>query len=271
VVHRRAVLFLKPDYWVVRDELIGDAAHSLDRFFHFDTADVVQGPGNAVVTHRGTRANLAVIPVEGHAALLDLAKAGTGPAGWLAGGYERKVRAAVARYRTISALPVALYTVIAPFRGTSPAMEVTPGPIQSDGRAPLDRSFVVSRPGRSDVWAFASGHRATFHTGWLTDADSTCVSVDEDGAVIGCVLVSGSRVDVNGKPLLWLDRRVRGAALYRAEGRLVLVLSQPARIQACQLSPASILVCPDQGRAPDAEPVEFSAMRRYRARRQGSA
>ncbi len=268
VIHRRAVLFFKPDYWVVRDELLGGAAHTLDRYFHFATSEVVQGLSNSVLTQRGTQPNLAVIPVEGHAAALDLTKDGTAPgAGWLAVGYERKARAAVARYRTISSLPCALHTVIAPFRGTTPAFEVDPGHIESDGRSALARSFVVSRQGRRDVWAFAGGHRATFEKRWVTDAHSTCVSVDDTGAVLACVFVSGSRVDVDGKPLLWLDRRVRGAALYLSGGRPVLALSQPARIQACLFSPASIVVCSDLARAPEPQSSGRGPVRVHRASR----
>jgi hypothetical protein len=38
VTHRRSVMFVKPDYWLIRDELAGDGTHDVEFFFHFAPA-----------------------------------------------------------------------------------------------------------------------------------------------------------------------------------------------------------------------------------------
>jgi hypothetical protein len=233
VVHRRTIVFLKPDYWVVRDELIGAGTHSLDRYFHFSTADVISVAAlSSAQTNFPNRPNLAVVPVERDGLTLDITRGGESPAsGWLAVGYEQKVRASVAKYQTASPLPCALHTLLVPFRGDSLSICASPLPIESDARSPLDRAFVVSRPGRRDVWAFSSGRSARFHEGWVTDARSTCVRMDDEGHVTGCVFVSGSRIEINGEPLLSVDRKVRAAVLSVVDGRPVIELSDPAKVE----------------------------------------
>jgi hypothetical protein len=232
VVHRRAVVFLKPDYWVLRDELCGEGEHSADRYFHFATPEVTgtAAPGG-VQTRLGGRPGLAVVPVECDGVALALTREGEAPgSGWLAVGYEHKVRAAVARYRSVSKLPCALHTLLVPFRGDSCGACVSLLPMESDAASPVDRAFVVSRPGGRDMWVFSSGGMTRFHDGWVTDARLAVVRTDEAGRVTGCVLVSGSRLDVNGEPLLRVDRPVRAATLsVTAEGPVV-ELSEAAQV-----------------------------------------
>jgi hypothetical protein len=260
VTHRRVVLFLKPHYWVVRDELIGDDQHALDRCFHFATADVVHDAESGGVHTRlaNGRPNLAVVPVERDDLLVELVRGGpASPVGWMAVGYERKVQAATAKFRVTSSLPCALHSVLVPFRGDAPWVRVTARQIESSGlqaasgagrwgpaserqgagvgapRLTNDRAFEVSRPGGRDIWAFSSGTSARFHDGWFTDARTTCVQLNESGNVVGCALTAGSRIDVDGESLITLDRPVRAAALSIVEGRPVVELSEPATVVAC--------------------------------------
>jgi len=238
VTHRRTVVFLKPYYWVVRDELIGEGKHSLDRCFHFATPEVVQDQASSSVQTRlpNGRPNLALLAVEQDGVALELARGGPSSAGgWLAVGYERKIQGAIAKFRTTSLLPCALHTVIVPFHGDSPWIRLTGRPIESDSRSPIDRAFEVSRPGGRDIWAFSNGRRARFHDNWVTDARSTCVQLDDRGRVTGCVLVSGSSIEVNGEPLVVLDRPVRAATLTFRSGHPVIELSEPATVVASTL------------------------------------
>ena len=244
VIHRRMVIFLKPFYWVVRDELLGEGEHDLERCFHFATAEVAETPeSQSVATQVPGRPNLAVVPVERDGLSLEVSRGGGAPAsGWLAVGYERKVQAAVAKYRTTPRLPCALHTLIVPFREDASPVGVRLVPLESDAGSPGDRAFEVARPGGRDVWAFSGGGVARFHHDCVTDARSTCVRFDDEGRVTGCVFVSGSSVHVNGEPLLVLDRRVRGAALWMADGCPLIELSEPATIRASMSVPSSFVL-----------------------------
>ena len=233
VTHLRTVAFVKPHYWVVRDELTGEGKHTLERCFHFATAEVLRDiAANAVYTRlMNGRANLAVVPVERDGVKLELARGGpSSAAGWLAVGYERKVQAAAAKYRSTCLLPCAFHTVLVPFRGDAPGVRVANRPIESDEGSPLDRAFEVSRPGGSDIWAFSSGRTARFHNQWFTDGRTTCVQLNEAGQITGCVLVSGSRIEIDGEPIIELDRRVRAATLSVVGGHTIVELSEPAKV-----------------------------------------
>ncbi len=246
VTHRRTIVFLKPYYWVVRDELVGEGEHTVDRCFHFATADVIHDRTTGAVQTRSAngRPNLAVMPVEREDVVVDLARGGPASAGgWLAVGYEQKVQGAVAKFRNTSCLPRVLHTVLVPFRGGSPWVRVSARPIESDSGSPLDRAFEVTRPGGRDIWAFSNGRSARFHDGWLTDARSTCVQLDDRGTVIGCALVSGSSVEVNGQPVLKLDRRVRAATISIVNGHPTIETSEPARVVASMLIAPERIVC----------------------------
>lgn len=150
----------------------------------------------------------------------------------MAVGYERTVQGAVAKYRQTSVLPCALHTVLLPFRGSSPWVRIAVRPIESASGSSLDRAFEVFRPDGRDLWVFSSGGRTRFHDGWTTDARVTCVRLDENGHVVGCILVSGSTVEVNGEPLIALDRPVRAATLSLMAGTPALETSEPASILA---------------------------------------
>ena len=93
VTHRRTVVFLKPYYWVVRDELVGEGEHTVDRCFHFATADVIHDRTTGAVQTRSPngRPNLAVIPVEREGvASISLAEGRRPPAdGWLSATSEK--------------------------------------------------------------------------------------------------------------------------------------------------------------------------------------
>ena len=233
VTHRRTIVFLKPHYWVVRDELTGEGEHVLDRCFHFATPEVIRHAASSIVQTRLSdgRPNLALIPVERDGTTLKVARGGPLSAGgWLAVGYERKVQAAVAEYRNTAVLPCVLHTVLVPFHGDSPWLRVTTRTIESDAASPLDRAFEVSRPGGRDIWAFSTGETARFHDRWFTDARATCVQMDDADRITGCALVSGSRIELNGEPVLALDRCVRAATLSVVDGHQIIELSEPAKV-----------------------------------------
>jgi len=233
VTHRRAVVFLKPGYWVVRDELTGSGEHDIDRCFHLATPDAVRDPASHGVQTRQTdgRPNLTVVPVERQGVTLELARGGPAtPRGWLAPGGDRKLQAAIATYGAKTALPCAFHTLIVPFRGGSPWVRVNVRSIESDAESPVDRAFEVFRPGGRDVWAFSSGGTARFHNNWFTDARVACVQLDDAGRVTGCALIDGSRIDIDGPPLVELDQRVRAATMSVIQGHTTIELSEPAQV-----------------------------------------
>ncbi|MCC7517879.1 MAG: alginate lyase family protein [Verrucomicrobiae bacterium] len=60
-LHRRAVLFLKPDYWLVVDELEGEGKHSAEALWHFAPMPVVV-KGLRAATARAALSNFEIAP-----------------------------------------------------------------------------------------------------------------------------------------------------------------------------------------------------------------
>ena len=66
VTHRRSVIFIKPDYWLVHDDVVGEGSHTYDQNWHFaEDAGLVEIPrSRAVHTSYTTGGNLLILPVD---------------------------------------------------------------------------------------------------------------------------------------------------------------------------------------------------------------
>lgn len=64
LVHRRAVLFVKPEYWIVLDDVVGEGRHTADQNWHFaPEAGLTEDPiTKAVRTGYTTGGNLLLVP-----------------------------------------------------------------------------------------------------------------------------------------------------------------------------------------------------------------
>lgn len=104
VVHRRQILFIKPDYWIVFDQLLGQGRHEIELLFHFaPEATVARCADDWLAIHCG-ESELRIAPLQRPA-----------PAEWrIISGQEVPVQGWVSRYSGQKyAAPVAHYTLTA--------------------------------------------------------------------------------------------------------------------------------------------------------------
>ncbi|NSW56942.1 MAG: alginate lyase family protein [Armatimonadetes bacterium] len=156
VTHRRKVIFLKPDYFVLCDLLTGEGNHKLEQFFHFAgptqtaaaQASLDEDTLVAASTHTGT-ANVQVIPVHTDGLTARFAAAQEtdmkvedkytreAMLGWMVtGGTFQRVKAPVAVYTREGALPQAFHNVLYPTpAGATAELSVTALPVAQDGKA----------------------------------------------------------------------------------------------------------------------------------------
>ena len=112
--HRRAVMFVKPGYFLLFDELLGEGTHTYEALFHFMPYRVLIDPDTrAVRTGRMSPPNLEILPLVKMTPRLVCGQ--NDPVqGWLAiGGQD--VPAPVAIYKKRAALPFRTGYVLAPF------------------------------------------------------------------------------------------------------------------------------------------------------------
>ena len=146
VIHRRRVIFIKPSYWIVVDDLSGVGRHDVDLTFQFVATDVAFGPHPwaRAATTRGQCLWISPFPAAPAQATL---KCGV-PApirGWISPEFTRLSPAPMLIYSFAVALPWRIVTLLLPDRQ---GLATPPGvrPIYDAGGLP--HGFVFERPRR---------------------------------------------------------------------------------------------------------------------------
>lgn len=114
IAHRRAVMFVKPNYFLIFDELTGKGQHTYEAFFHFMPYRVLIDPDTrAVRTGRMNPPNLEILPLVNMTPRL-ICGQNDPVQGWLAiGGQD--VPAPVAIYKKRATLPFRTGYALVPF------------------------------------------------------------------------------------------------------------------------------------------------------------
>jgi hypothetical protein len=164
--HRRKLLFVKPDYYVLCDLLTGEGSHKYEQFFHF--AGVNQSTAStarldektlAAASTNDAMANVQIIPAhtEGlKAAFVPAQDTAMRPddkydrsamLGWMVtGGTFQRVKAPVVAYERQGAAPQAFYDVLYPTpAGAEAAISVQALPVTAAGQPlpPTDAAGLV--------------------------------------------------------------------------------------------------------------------------------
>ena len=202
-VHRRAVIFVKPHYWLVADTLEGSGTHALDFFFHF-APDVALTPqeGGAMAV-KGAERFLIQAGTAG-AALRVVEGADSPRQGWFSEDYGHRVAAPVLAAEMKTALPARALWLLWP----SPVGEVKIRSLDAPGARGVQAAIETS------AWTDHVSLRASEDTadgrGLSTDADLAFVRHDAGGRLIRLALAGGCCADFAGQELLraanWLDR-----------------------------------------------------------------
>jgi hypothetical protein len=146
VVHRRRVIFVKPGYWILVDDLTGAGRHDIDLTFQFGALDVRLGahPWARAATPAGPVLWISPFP---SAPAQPALKCGE-PApirGWISGEFARLSPAPMLIYSFAVSLPWRIVTLLLPDRQ---ALSAPPAvrPLYDDGGLP--HGFVFERPRR---------------------------------------------------------------------------------------------------------------------------
>jgi hypothetical protein len=182
VTHRRSVLFLKGDYWIIRDEADAQRVHEYDLHFHFDAELVVR------ISEEGTC-------LEGDGFLLQT----FGDDGfwqqkesWVSRVHGNKKNAAYCRYSAAGIGKQEFFTFLFPVVGDAPAV--------SEAAIDFGRAFVVKKLDYTDLFVFADNvaepadngiFASNFRYSWARLSDN-CTLPDE------MVLIGGDSLSIDG-------------------------------------------------------------------------
>ena len=146
VIHRRRVIFVKPGYWILVDDLTGAGRHQIDLTFQFASPDVRLGahPWARAATPAGPV--LWISPFPSAPAQPALKCGDPAPTrGWISPQFAHLSPAPMLIYTFVVALPWRIVTLLLPDRqglSSPPAVR----PIYDDGGLP--QGFVFERPRR---------------------------------------------------------------------------------------------------------------------------
>ena len=211
VDHRRAVLLVKPRYWVIHDILEGDGStHEYRWHGHFQPTELaVDADAGVIATDEraGARLFTAYLPEDGQT--LDQ---GTGPITTPAGTREAPYVALVQR----SERPVAFTVVLYPATAGSDPPEVSAVPVTSRGAPVPTHEAVGCRVAdgtREDIVLLARS-KASRACGTLrTDGEAAYVSL-QGGRVAEAALVGGARLTYRGRSILTVGRGIAAVSVH---------------------------------------------------------
>jgi uncharacterized heparinase superfamily protein len=141
VVHRRRVIFVKPGYWILVDDLSGTARHQVDLNFQFGPLDVTLNthPWARAQTPKGRVLWISPFPsAPSHPSI----KSGelTPPRGWISRQYGERQPAPMLIYSFAVALPWRIVTLLLPDRQGQTSPPAVRG-IYDDAGVPTGVSF----------------------------------------------------------------------------------------------------------------------------------
>lgn len=199
VIHRRAVLFVKPKYWIVSDVLVpaDERPHRYEAIFHFNADDAEAGGLRVSTTDGGARLHIVAAPADGLGARVVKGIAEEPVQGW-ANRPWRPVPTALYEWRTAGTSRRVFVIYPAAAGEACPVKAVWHLPVTAPNGNPVPA--VAARIEFADGCAHLFCHadvgtgRRQFG-GWETDARCALVELDASGKAARRVLCLGERIE----------------------------------------------------------------------------
>jgi hypothetical protein len=225
VRHRRRIVFVKPDYWVVADDVTGEGTHKSTQYWHFAPGKLELDHATGTVRTRNTKGgNIAVIPVAAEAAAKPYVTEDLYAINW-----EKCGKSPVARYEQNGPLPHRFLTVLYPY----PAGKSTQAKVAylSSANEPAARAAKVSAGSSIDYVAFSdSADKVEFSSAKLTlSAQAALVRTDaKTGKVRSFAWFDGSALSIGGAILASSNTPVKALSVALVGDTLYVNTDGPA-------------------------------------------
>jgi hypothetical protein len=198
VTHTRSVLFLKNDYWILRDQIMSPVERELKLWFHF-------GPDVAPL---GSKNDVYVVTENAHTTRLQVTVCAPGgewtkESGWVSSCYGEKEEAPVFAFNLTAGGATEIVTFLLPQtsgvhrRPVVREIEATEGrafEINVDGRH--DVLLLRGMPGETAGWVETNRLASDFEMTWARFANDQVRLPDE------IVLIQGQSFEVDGRPIV---------------------------------------------------------------------
>lgn len=213
----RSILFLKHNYWVVRDSVKGEGLHDIKAHYHFDSsAGPLHSNGN----------NIRVFSENGHRLVLQIAAFAPSQGqwseekGWVSHCYGKRKEAPAFAFSVVAKDSVELVTFLLP------EVAVNAKPIAREIEALQGQAFEVNFDGMHDVvmmrdktsgpargWVQTVRFASDFSIAWARFRDGDARIPEE------LILIDGYSLDFEGRTLLRSTKRIPYLAAIRQGDR----------------------------------------------------
>ncbi|MGI8836180.1 MAG: alginate lyase family protein [Pyrinomonadaceae bacterium] len=209
--HTRSVLFLKNNYWVIRDQVISSGNHRIDLWFHFATG----------IAPLSSKNDVYVVSENAHTTRLQLSVCAAGgewtrELGWVSSCYGEKEEAPVLAFTVLAEGSQELVTFVLP-----QVSGVYPRPVLREIEATEGRAFEVRIEGKHDLLLIrglpgeTAGRVETarlasdFEITWARFANERTRMPEQ------LVLIGGQTLELEGREILKSTRRIGFLAVTR--------------------------------------------------------
>ena len=215
VTHRRRVVFAKPQYWVLTDELTGSGKHSAEFYFHFSPGTRVALDGSRCTATRGSKSFLLACSGPGMETRI-IEGDESARMGWYSADYGHREPAPVLVARLNFADSAAVHWLLWP--------EAPSGcSVRRDGYA-----IEVAWPGGAATFLHDAGLRRPAAS-FSSDAQFAFCQRDGAGKVERVAMFRGCCLDADGAPLLRAESMVDAFEVHRKNVATLNVMARPAR------------------------------------------
>lgn len=192
VVHRRTVVFLKPDYWILSDEFAGEGAHQFDFHLHFAPGVKLEATHNIWLAAKNGSRMLVAPPQASMAARVIQGDENTRQ-GWYSADYGHREPAPVLVGTAQAKAPARFHWLLWPMPATWPRVRELPGP---------GLRLAIETDAWCDLVA-VRGQQIGFDGGELcTDAELAFVRREHSGVIARIALAGGCCVEAGAQPLV---------------------------------------------------------------------
>lgn len=211
VHHRRRIIFVKPDYWLVSDELTGFGRHRVGAFFHFAPGVSVRLLQNGCLATQGDESFLLSSLAPG--AQFRLVSEEESPIqGWYSKDYGHKQPATVFLAETQTTLPRQFYWLLRPLKGEPAFQEFS-----SDGHL-----FMIRSERETDHITVGSPTLVDTENAISSTATLAFLRRLDSGQIVRLDLLGGSSVWSEGQPILASDYFFEGFSATWDAGTLAI-------------------------------------------------
>jgi hypothetical protein len=198
VEHRRRIIFVRPEYWIISDELAGQGTHHLEFFFHFAPGVTIeQNDDGWLASKDGERFLLAPASPEVNFRVV------TGeelpPQGWYSADYGHRGPAPV--------LVGSIYATM-PSRFVWLLMPAPVGAVRLRDCGTNGLNLEVETSAWSDFVVGSGAGSEALHTKISTDAELAFGRQRTSGELARLAVINGSLLEVGGRKILQADGKL---------------------------------------------------------------